>query len=275
MDLCGDKILESGFRKDPVAKELIEFGHTSVGMRSSVTAEVLLRQVVDPNVAIRALIGLISGADKLPQESTYNRELFKNLVRFSNLHLVFPEKERGRAGMRVYEAIKHLPNCSRSPLFWLQYAIAALVAQNYDRAKTYFDNAYAFAGDRYAYDSFQIDNHYARFLLERVVFLRDAGTAMATFREARLLLFPQLGKERLHYPYRAAANWGKFYMTFRDGFSEREKTEIRDAATYVCTRISALPPDRSCHRNVIECWEAMQLILSDAPTAPEPDPKSP
>jgi hypothetical protein len=62
VDLCGDEVLDSGFRRDPVAQELMEFGRTSVGMRSSVTAEVLLRQVVDPNVAISAMVGLITQA---------------------------------------------------------------------------------------------------------------------------------------------------------------------------------------------------------------------
>ncbi|MGB6474112.1 MAG: hypothetical protein WBF04_08515 [Candidatus Sulfotelmatobacter sp.] len=101
--------------------------------------------------------------------------------------------------MRVYESVKHLPHCSRSPLFWLQYAIAALVSQDFDRAKSYFDSAYSFADDMYAYDSFQIDNHYARFLIERAVFLRDSGSAMAVFREARALLFAQFVNERRHY----------------------------------------------------------------------------
>jgi hypothetical protein len=270
VDLCGDRILESGFRRDPVAKELMDFGGASVGMRSSVTAEVLLRQVVDPNLAVSALIGLINRADKLHQGSSYNRELFKNLVRFSNLQLVFAEKDRGRAAMRVYESVKHLQHCSRSPLFWLQYAIAALVSQDFDRAKSYFDNAYSFAEDMYAYDSYQIDNHYARFLLERAIALRDSSSAMAVFRDSRRLLFAQFVNERLHYPFRVAANWGDFYSTFRSTLTEAEKKEVRDAAKYVCEKIGALPPDRAAHRSVVECREAMDLILGDGQQKPTP-----
>jgi hypothetical protein len=265
VDLCGDQILESGFRRDSVAQELMEFSATSVAMRSSVTAGVLLRQVLDPNLAIRALIGLINKADAVANASTYNLELFKNLVRFSNLHFVFADSERGRAGMRVYEAVKYLPHCSRSPLFWLQYAIAALVSHDFDRAKAYFDNAYSFAGDMYAYDSFQIDNHYARFLLERVVYRRDAASAMETFRESRVLIYSQLQNERRHYPYRVAAHWRAFYSTFRESLSAAEKSEIQNAAAYVCKRIEALPPERSRHRSVIDCWDAMQFILADTP----------
>jgi hypothetical protein len=201
VDLCGDKILEGGFRKDPVAKELIDFGRTTVGMRSSVTAEVLLRQVVDPNIVVKALIGLITRADKLSHTSTFNYELFKNLVRFSNLHFMFAEKERGRAGMRVYEAVKNLPACRRSPLFWLQYGIAALVSGDYDRAKSYFDNAYSFAGEMYEYDSFQIDNHYARFLIERAVARHDSKSAMSAFREARGASLPSTCARKAPLPF--------------------------------------------------------------------------
>jgi hypothetical protein len=269
VDLCGDKILEGGFRKDPVAKELVDFGRTTVGMRSSVTAEVLLRQVVDPNLVVKALIGLITRADKLSHASTFNYELFKNLVRFSNLHFMFAEKERGRAGMRVYESVKNLPACKRSPLFWLQYGIAALVSQDFDRAKSYFDNAYAFAGEMYEYDSFQIDNHYARFLIERAVARHDSKSAMSAFREARGLLFPQLAQERRHYPFRAASRWGNFYLAFQDELTGVQKAEIRNAAAYVVKRIEDLPQDRASHRDVIECWEAMQLILTDL-HPPEP-----
>jgi hypothetical protein len=274
VDLCGDQILESAFRRDSVSRELIEFGVTSVAMRSSVTAGVLLREILDPNLTIRALIGLINRADKLANASTYNLDLFKNLVRFSNLHFVFSDRERGRAGMRVYEAVKYLPHCSRSPLFWLQYAIAALVSQDFGRAKAYFENAYSFAGDMYAYDSYQIDNHYARFLLDRVVFQRDAAAAMETFREARILIYSRLQNERRHYPYRVAAQWRTFYGTFRDSLSAAEKSEIRNAAEYVCGRIEALPADRARHRSVIECWDAMQFILADIPP-PEARPGSP
>jgi hypothetical protein len=247
----------------------MEFGRTSVGMRSSVTAEVLLRQVVDPNVAISAMVGLITQADKLSQGSAYNRELFKNLVRYGNLHLIFAEKDRGRASMRVYESVKHLYHCKRSPLFWLQYAIAALVSQSFDRAKTYFDNAYSYAENIDAYESYQIDNHYARFLLERAIVQRDSTSAVAVFRESRKLLFAQLANERRHYPFRVAANWGTFYTTFRSGLSEAEKKEIRNAAGYVVKRIEALPTDRAEHRSVRECRDQMQFILADAAPSPE------
>ena len=137
------------------------------------------------------------------------------------------------------------------------------MSQDFDRAKSYFNNAYSFADEMYAYDSYQIDNHYARYLIERVVFYRDFASAMSAFREARALLFAQFGNERLHYPFRVAANWRTFYTTFKGGLSGAEKAEIKDAAAYVLKRIEGLPADRAAHRSVVECRETMEFIIAD------------
>jgi len=94
---------------------------------------------------------------------------FQNLVQFSSMNSIFSDESRGPAAMRVYEEIKGLPHCSRYPLFWLQYAIAALVAKDFQRSKAYFDTAYSLADRLDHYDAFQIDNNYARLLLERAI----------------------------------------------------------------------------------------------------------
>jgi hypothetical protein len=91
---------------------------------------------------------------------------------------------------------------------------------------------------------------------------------MDAFREARVLIFSQLTNERLHYPFRVASAWGTFYTFFRPVFTDAEKAEIRDAASYVKGRIENLPDDRVAHRSVLNCWDAMELILNDAPTSP-------
>jgi hypothetical protein len=167
--------------------------------------------------------------------------------------------------MRVYESVKNLPRCKSSPLFWLQYAIASLISQNFDRAKSYFEAAYSFAHDMGTYDSFQIDNHYARFLLERAIVQHDEKSSISVFRESRKLLFSQMTNERLHYPFRVAAKWAEFYFVFKATLTQSQKEEIKRAATFVIEQISKLPTDRQSHRGVVECWEAMHQIVNDTP----------
>ena len=260
--LCGDEILTRGFKEDGVVSELIDFGNNSFNMRSSVMANVILKKISDPNRTVRSLVQLIVQVDTLAYGSDYHFELFKNLVRFSSSNLFFPEESRGRSAMRVYEEIKGLGHCSRYPLFWLQYAIAALVAKDYERSGFYFSTAYSHADNLDRYDSFQIDNHYARFLLERAIDT-DCNSAdrMAPFREARGLLRPQFAEEWRHYPYRVATGYFNFLTRFSASLSPAEMQEIKGAANEIFERIAKLPEDRQAYRSVQECRAAQLKIL--------------
>ncbi|HWZ43497.1 MAG TPA: SIR2 family protein [Candidatus Saccharimonadales bacterium] len=260
--LCGDEILTRGFKENAVVSELIDFAGNTFNMRSSVMATVILKKISDPNRTAQALIRLISQVDVLAYGSDYHFELFKNLVRFSGSNLFFPEESRGRSAMRVYEEIKGLGHCSRNPLFWLQYAIAALVAKDFERSGFYFSTAYSHASNLDRYDSFQIDNHYARFLLERAIDTDfNAADRMAPFREARGLLRPQFADEWRHYPYRVATAYFGFLTRFSANLASPEKQEIKGAATEIIERIAKLPLDRQAHRSVHECYVAQFKIV--------------
>ena len=260
--LCGDEILTRGFKENGVVSELIDFGGSSFNMRSSVMATVILKKISDPNRTAKALVQLISQVDALAYNSDYHFELFKNLVRFSSSNMFFPEEGRGRSAMQVYEEIKGLGHCSRYPLFWLQYAIAALMAKDFERSGFYFSTAYSHASNLDWYDSFQIDNHYARFLLERAIDTDfNAADRMAPFREARGLLRPQFAEEWRHYPYRVATTFFGFLTRFAANLSSPEKQEIKGAASEIIERIAKLPSDRQAHRSVQECLAAQLKIV--------------
>jgi hypothetical protein len=260
--LCGDEILTRGFKENTVVSELIDFGSASFNMRSSVMASFILKKISDPNRTARALVQLITQVDELAYSSDYHFELFKNLVRFSSSNLFFPDEGRGRSAMRVYQEIKGLGHCSRYPLFWLQYAIAALVAKDYEKSGFYFSTAYSHASNLDRYDSFQIDNHYARFLLERAIDTDfNAADRMAPFRDARGLLRPQFAEEWRHYPYRVATGYFAFLTRFSANLSPAEKQEIKGAATEILERIAKLPEDRLAHRSIQECRAAQLKII--------------
>jgi len=211
---------------------------------------------------VQALIQLITQVDALAYSSDYHFELFKNLVRFSSSNLFFAEESRGRSAMRVYEEIKGLGHCNRYPLFWLQYAIAALVAKDFERSGFYFNTAYSHASNLDRYDSYQIDNHYARFLLERAIDTDfNAADRMAPFREARGLLRPQFAEDWRHYPYRVAAGYFNFFTRFSANLSAAETQEIKGAATEILERIAKLPEDRLANRSVQECRAAQLKIV--------------
>jgi tetratricopeptide (TPR) repeat protein len=261
VDLCGQRVLEAGFKRDSAINEIVDFGSGEIRLRSAVAAEFVLTRIADPNTTVEMVISLARVTSKLANASPQYFDLSKKLAQFSIVQHLFPTQSRAKAIFRYYEAIKDLPNFKSNPLFWLQYAIACLVEGEFDRAEKYFGVAYSFAEQRQTYDSFQIDNHYARFLLMRAINNGDASQCMVAFRSARKILYEQMHNERLHYPYRVASAIGEFYDAFHRAVSKEHKDEIVRTAKYIIERIEKLPEERQGHRDVIHCWDAMQRIL--------------
>lgn len=152
----------------------------------------------------------------------------------------------------------------RNPLFWLQYAIACTLFEEFDRAATYFTIAYSLAEAR-DFNAFQIDNHYARFLLMRAIRSKDQGNCMKSFRDARKLIFEQIQTERRHYPFRVATNIGEFFDTFAPVLLAGDKQEIARAAKHILHRIETLPKERQDQRYVVDCRKAMEHVLGLEP----------
>jgi hypothetical protein len=248
-----------------VIRNLIDFGTNEIHMRSSVAAEFMLQRIVDPNLTVRSLVSLAKAADRAANASSYYFSILKTLMRYGSLQALLPEKQRRRITLTYYESIKGLNHAKRNPLFWLQYAIASLVdaekTEEFERAEKYFKTAYSLAEGRDWWDSFQIDNHFARFLLTKAISLGDVSTCMRAFRDARKLIHNQIERERLRYGYRVATLYADFYEKFAPSLKPQHKDEIKSAAKHVCERIEKLPPERQGQRYVHTCWERLQTIL--------------
>lgn len=257
-------MLETGFRRDPAVREIIDFSSGEVRLRSAAAAEYVLKQIVDPNVIVHVLITLAKAADKASAASAQAFSVLKSLMRFSSLQFILPEAEKAKAVLRFYESIKNLHSCRTNPLFWLQYAIGCVVVEEFERSEKYFESAYAFAKERDNFDTYQIDNHYARFLLTRAARSGDVVSGMPAFRKARTIIFQQIANERLHYPYRVATTVAEFYDSLASTLDKAQKEEIARAAKFILERIEQLPPDRQEQRHVADCWVAMGRILEES-----------
>lgn len=266
-DLCeGNVIADSRFRQNEVVRQLLDFESGEIVARSSVAAQYLLRRLADASLVSDVISRLARRADKALSAAPHYRGLLKELVRFSNLKMLLGKDDSGPAALRLYESIKHLYSFRRNPLFWLQYAIAALFTGDLSRADKYFDTAYAFAKQykvKYGeYDTFQIDNHYARHLLVTAIERGDVSGFMQYFRRARKILTQQLKSERLHYPYRVAQLYYGLYAEFEESLTQPDAGEIARAAQFVISRSDALPPERQRHKYVKECREGMNYIIT-------------
>jgi hypothetical protein len=264
----------TAFRQNSAIRQLIDFDRWEVRVRSSVLAEFSLRSA-NASDLVPVLTKLTRHAATAAKAIPRFGQLFSELMKFSTVQRILPEAGRVDGTIRYYESVKDLPRCQRNPLFWLQYAIGCLVGGDLKRAKTYFDTSYSLADNR-DFDTFQIDNHFARYLLVATSQSDlPIGRALELFREARAIINRQLQNERLHYPFRVASSYQDFVDRFGSKLNPDACSEIAEAAEYVVERIAQLPEDRAKHPAVRRCGKAMEYVIRRCRQLAERNKKSP
>ena len=261
IDIWGSMIMEPQFKRDETVREIVDFQAGEVKLRSATSAQFILKHVANVNYTIDTLVTVAKAMDLGGKYSYTHHAILQNMMRFATVQTLLPENQRRPATMRYYEGIKNLHGCRRNPQFWLQYAIACLTLGELERAETYFSTAYSFASAR-GHSTYQIDNHYARFLLVRAVEYNDSEKCMTSFRRARQIIDNQIKDDRMHYPYRVARSYLPFYENFENTLDPVRLEEIRQAAVFVSRRIESLPEDRRQNKSVSECLDAMQRIIA-------------
>lgn len=264
-DIWGpERINTPHFRKDSVIKELVSFNYYAVLVRSPIVAEYILHSLTDASSLVSVLTRMANRIENGSKFSPRYDALFKSLMKFSSLQMILPEQGRRDSVISYYEALKNLGRCRWNPLFWLQYAIASLVVGDLPRAKIYFETAYSLAEER-QWDTFQIDNHFARFLMSQAIKEDlDVSTALDNYRQARTIIDRQMRDERRHYPYRVAIHFHDFINKYGGKMKPIEIKEFLSTATRVLTRIEELPEFRRNNKYVGECKKAMNYVIDVA-----------
>lgn len=261
-DIWGTNVISNpDFRKDPLVKEFISFNYYAALVRSPIAAKYLIGKSVDASTITRVLSKMVENIIAGSKISPRYRDIFKNLVRFSTVQSLFPEKGKRKAIINYYESIRNLDNCKFNPLFWLQYAIACLVEDEILQSKIYFETAYSLARKK-GWNTFQIDNHYARYLMVEATQQLDYPEVMGSFRNARDIINRQIQDERRHYPYRVATHYQPFIDRFGTKLKKGEIKEVQQAAINLLDKISTLPDYRRGHRYVAACKVALEHVTS-------------
>jgi hypothetical protein len=152
----------------------------------------------------------------------YYSDVLKKISNYGYLTRLFKNfDQRQRLIISYYEKIKDFEAFARNPLFWLQYAMSMVAIGEYSRARVYFSTAYSFAEKKPWFDSFQIYNQFARFLLENEISIGTKDTCMIAFRDAHNILIKSL--DSFHYTFKVAINYYYFYNKFYNGITMGEK----------------------------------------------------
>jgi hypothetical protein len=182
-------------------------------------------------------------------------------MQFAAVAPLFPEDHFRTAVLGYYEKLRGVMDTATNPLFWLQYAIACIVCGDLDRAKRYFDTAYSIAEAK-KWDTFQIDNHYVRYLMKKAVEVADVEEFWPMFLESSRIIDRQMKKEEMHFPFKVARELPPPVTRFKNTLTPPRKRTIVAFARRVLDNIDALPGDRRGNKYVHYCKKAMEEVIS-------------
>lgn len=236
--LDASQLNSPAFRNDPVVKEFIDFNGSSIRPMSSIVASVLLSEIVQTGIVVDVMINVFRQLNSLRFDNGV-RQILRNMIIFSNLqHILNINDTEYKFNLkRFYETIRPLEFCYKNPHFWLQYAILKLSEYDYKGAEIDFGNAYSYAEKIEGFDTYQIDNHHSRFILENEMEFGSQKTCMEAFKRAHsILIDPKHRESALYYPYRVAQKYYPFYEKYYKGMNKSEKQVFVNACETMLSR---------------------------------------
>lgn len=223
-----DKINSSAFRRNPTIAEFVNFNQGKIIVRSSLLAEIILSKLSNTKTVVNLLIIVFQKLDRFRYFDNYH-QILVTFLSYTNLQRVLNKKDPEYSNniYRFFESVKTLNFCKENPHFWLQYAILVLSSRDYPRADKYFETSYSFAKKKQEFETFAIDNHYARYILENELENGTPETCMEAFYKAHDILMNPIHKTKVRfYPYRVAQNYYPFYEKFYSTMSASEKKKF-------------------------------------------------
>lgn len=221
-----DRILRR--RRDDLG-ELIDYNSSRLSVKSSIISKALIgSNVVPREMILDTLLMVTNRLDLLYEGNKKYGDALKNLASASYLSFIFDYTLNSKILIEYYEKIKENKFNKQNLFFWEQYAITCVNIKDFSRAKKYFETSYSLAKKRgRGFSTFQIDNHYARFLLESQIYSRNYATALPTFIEAHTLLIKKYISDDIindrYYQFRVAIIYKDYYDVFFNTFTEEEK----------------------------------------------------
>ncbi len=221
---------EASFKTDAEVREIVNFNDGTIIAHSSILAEFILNSISDSKTIINLLVTISENCDKLYKSEKVYEEILRGLTQFPILQGIFPARNRISCCVEFFDRVKNLPRLNRRIYFWLHYGIARVAQREFTLAESYFDRAYALTKTHSSFDSYQLDNHYASFLLKKIDHEKPStNDAYDAFLDAAVILSSQshLKKVKRHLVFKRTLESSpilKFY--FQKWSKEQQETVI-------------------------------------------------
>ena len=233
----------SDFQRDASIREFIKVDSDEICVKSSILAEILIHDAVSVQDKLDVITETVRNFDKMRHDYSYHKAM-SGLMRYSNLQRLFggdvDEDDIKDELVTFYEKIRSCKFCADNPHYWLQYAILKLGQHDLDVAKTFFDNAYSYGRRQKGFDTYQIDNHHARYLLENAITNGTQDDCMNAFKEAHQKLVKESHrKDSRFYTFKVAVKYKDFHDKFHALLCDADKRFFDDACRKILDMVEA------------------------------------
>lgn len=254
-----------------------EFIYYDYDLGWTVKSPIIAKSMLNSNVftkkeIVNILIELTLNLDELYDDYNIYNYALKNLGSCAYLSFIFNYDFDKSKLLDYFEAVKMAKFNKDNYFFWLQYAIACTNTKTYDRAEKYFNTSYSYAARRgKSFSTYQIDNHFARFLLDRQINSRNPKDAYSVFARAHQLLRKSKNdakSESKYYEFRVARSYKDYYNIFYKHFSVDERRGFIESCNEVKVDLKAyaseIGKEHGVMRNdVFECKNNLEYILKN------------
>jgi len=248
-------------------RTIINWDDNQIRIKSPIIARYLLRESINDYDVINTIKNMVSYANRYDFDYKYSN-VSKKLISVSNIWLLLNQSDKSvrDAVIELFDSLKDFPNYSDKPFFWLQYAIACLDNELYERSKVYFDLSYQKSkGMSYDFDNFQIDTHYARYLIVNAIKVEKKDENCNTFQKAHNLLIKSLGspKQIDRYVLRQVSLYYDYWTTFKSNMNTNEKNIMLRLTKSMLEKITAykLIHQNNTENYIIEKKDHLEKIV--------------
>jgi len=250
--------------------DLIDYTSDTIKVKSSTISKSLISStVIQKDDILESLIQTSKRLDSLYHGNRKYTNALKNLASASYLSFIFDYELDASFLISYYEKIKENSFNKKNLFFWQQYAISCVNLKEFARAEKYFQTSYSLAHRQGRdFSTFQIDNHYARYLLEYQIYSRNLEKSLDVFIRAHKLLLKRHTVDDAindrYYQFRVAVLYKEYYDTFFDKYSDDDKKIFLDRCKEMNSNLQTYMKNNTefeAKKYIYDCQRNLEYIL--------------
>lgn len=251
------------FESNPAYRQLFDQGTYRLSFKSPILARHILTNLTPADTIVSILIKIytyFSEKRSTPEHFSIMREFDK----FSTIQSLLPDANKLQSASKYFDAIGGMNGNTHNFHYWLQYAIAKTVYDDFDQAGVMFKSAYSYYAKKHPgqYHN-MLDNHYARFLLLRATKGNHEFSDYSYFKEANTIVQRQIHhpKETLHFPYRCSVIYSDYFKRMRAEMSPEENDHFTNQVIQILKKIDSLPDPVQNYRDILKTKSDLTSLL--------------